>query len=189
VPLAADLEIHGTEFGYVGFCRLPADRVNICGLFHLPPASCDVRHPPVDLLRGSPGTPLWDRLQRGVIERDSFCAVAGLSLQPHRATARPECCIGDALTMTPPVTGNGMSMAFEAAELAIEPLATYARGESSWAQARQNVAAACDLAFASRLAWARWLQWMMLTPLLRSWLGTRALRSGLLWRVMFARTR
>ena len=37
---------------------------------------------------------------------------------PQRAAARAECCIGDAITMIPPVTGNGMSMAFESAEMA-----------------------------------------------------------------------
>ena len=42
--------------------------------------------------------------------------------------------------MIPPVTGNGMSMAFEAAKMAIGPLAAYSRGESSWSKARQSVA-------------------------------------------------
>ena len=31
--------------------------------------------------------------------------------------------------MIPPVTGNGMSMAFESAELAVAPLAAWSRGE------------------------------------------------------------
>ncbi len=91
--------------------------------------------------------------------------------------------------MIPPVTGNGMSMAFEAAELAIAPLADYSRGESSWIEARQRVADACDRAFARRLFWARWLQWMMFTPLLRGRLGSAGLRSELLWRTLFTRTR
>ncbi len=132
---------------------------------------------------------LWERLAGAVFDEDSFCSVAGLSLRPWRAAARSECCIGDALTMIPPVTGNGMSMAFEAAEMAIGPLAAYSRGESSWSEARQSVAAACDRAFARRLAWARWLQWMMFTPLLRGWPGSVALHSDLLWRTLFACTR
>jgi hypothetical protein len=82
-----------------------------------------------------------------------------------------------------------MSMAFEAAELALEPLAAYARGEASWSEARNKVSAACDHAFARRLAWARYLQWMMFAPPLRRWPGLLALRSDLLWRLMFARTR
>jgi flavin-dependent dehydrogenase len=189
VPLAADLEMHGSQTGYVGFCRLNDGEVNVCGLFHRPASKPAAPQPWQDLLRGQPGTPLQARLAGAVVDEDSFCSVAGFSLQPQRATAQPECCIGDALTMIPPVTGNGMSMAFEAAELAVGPLAAYSRGESSWSQARQRVAAACDRAFARRLAWARCLQWMMFTPLLRGGLGSAVLHSEFVWRTLFARTR
>jgi 2-polyprenyl-6-methoxyphenol hydroxylase-like FAD-dependent oxidoreductase len=189
VPLAADLEMHGSQTGYVGFCRLPDGEVNVCGLFRQPAGKTEGPQPWRDLLRGQPGTPLRERLAGAAFDESSFCSVAGFSLRPHRAAAQRECCIGDALTMIPPVTGNGMSMAFEAAELAIGPLAAYSRGESSWSQARQSVAAACDRAFARRLAWARWLQWMMFTPLLRGWPGRVVLHSELVWRTLFTRTR
>jgi 2-polyprenyl-6-methoxyphenol hydroxylase-like FAD-dependent oxidoreductase len=189
VPLAADLEMHGSRTGYVGFCRLPGGEVNVCGLFRKPAGKSDGPQPWKDLLRGEPGTPLRERFAGAALDEGSFCSVAGFSLRPHRAAAQPECCIGDALTMIPPVTGNGMSMAFEAAGIAIGPLAAYSRGESSWDQARQNVAAACDHAFARRLAWARWLQWMMFTPLLRGRSGSVLLHSEWLWHNMFTRTR
>ena len=189
VPLAADLEMHGSQSGYVGFCRLPDGEVNVCGLFRQPPTRTAGPQSWRDLLRGQPGTPLRERLAGAALDESSFCSVAGFSFRPHRAAAQNECCIGDALTMIPPVTGNGMSMAFEAAGMAIGPLAAYSRGKSSWSQARQCVAAACDRAFARRLAWARWLQWMMFTPLLRGWPGAVMLRSDFLWRALLARTR
>ena len=205
VPLTADLEMHRAPSGYVGFCRLAQGEVNICGLFRRAPGApasfrLSPSEPPEPSARhrsgpsafremAAPGTLLRERLDTAVFDERSFCSVAGICLRPHRAAARSECCIGDALTMTPPVTGNGMSMAFEAAEMAIAPLAAYSRGECSWVQARQNIAAACDHAFATRLAWARCLQWMMLTPLLRGWSGALALRSVLLWRIVFACTR
>ena len=138
---------------------------------------------------GEPGTPLRERLRNAEFDQTSFCAAAGLSLQPQRAMARSDCSIGDALTMIPPVTGNGMSMAFEAAELAIEPLAAHSRGEMTWTQARQTIARSCDDAFARRLSWAIWLQWMMFTPVLRTGVGSLALNSDWLWRTMFTRTR
>jgi menaquinone-9 beta-reductase len=189
VPLAADLEMHGSRAGYVGFCRLKDREVNICGLFRRSARNAASPRSWRELLRGEPGTPLRERLADAVIDEASFCSVAGLSLEPHRAISWSECCVGDALTMIPPVTGNGMSMAFEAAEIAIGPLAAYSRGESSWPEARQEIAAACDRAFAGRLAWARWLQWMMFTPLLGGWRASLALHSAALWRVMFAHTR
>ena len=189
VSLAADLEMHGSQTGYVGFCRLKDGEVNVCGLFRRPATKPDGPQPWRDLLRGRPGTPLRERLAGAVFDESSFCSVAGFSLRPHRAAAQRECCLGDALTMIPPVTGNGMSMAFEAAGMALGPLAAYSRGESSWSQAQENVAVACDCAFARRLAWARWLQWMMFTPLLRGCLGSVALHSEWLWLTMFTRTR
>ena len=100
-----------------------------------------------------------------------------------------ECCIGDALTMIPPVTGNGMSLAFESAKLALEPLVAFSRGEIPWTQAQQVVARSCDQTFARRLAWARFLQWLMFSPVMRSPLGSVALRSEWFWRTMFEKTR
>jgi 2-polyprenyl-6-methoxyphenol hydroxylase-like FAD-dependent oxidoreductase len=189
VPLAADLEMHSSQTGYVGFCHLTDGEVNVCGLFRRPAGKPAAAQPWQELLRGQLGTHLRERLAGAVLDEGSFCSVAGFSLRPHRAAAQPECCIGDALTMIPPVTGNGMSMAFEAAEIAIAPLAAYSRGESSWSQARQSVAVACDRAFARRLAWARCLQWMMFTPLLRGGFGSAVLHSEFVWRTLFARTR
>ena len=187
VSLTADLAMHCTNRGYVGLCLLPQDKVNICGLFRFPP------HQPIpsliDLLRGEPGSRLSDRLATADCDQASLCTISGLSLVPNRAGARAECCLGDALTMTPPITGNGMSMAFEAAEKAIAPLAAHARGEVAWAQAQQAVAQACDAAFGRRLAWARWLQWIMLSPMVRTWPISLALGSEPLWRTLYARTR
>ncbi len=189
VPLAADLEMHGTRFGYVGLCRLKDGEVNVCGLFRREPNSRESSRYRTDLLRGEPGTALWQCLEGAAFDDRSFCSVAGISLRPHRAASRRECCLGDSLTMIPPVTGNGMSMAFEAAELALDPLAGYARGEISWSAARQLVAAACDRAFARRLTWARLLQWLIFLPLLRRWPGSLSLRSQFLCRSLFACTR
>ena len=189
VELGADLELHGSKDGYVGLCRLPAGEVNICGLFRARPGSPAHDRPAKELLKGSPGSWLHARLATAQFQPDSFCSVAGLQLLPQRAADQNECRLGDALTMVPPVTGNGMSMAFEAAELAIEPLAAFARGEISWNVAHHSIAIACDKAFRRRLAWAKWLQWMMFSPMLQGGLGTLVLSSGRLWGLLFTRTR
>jgi len=189
VRLVAAVEMHALEDGYVGLCRLPGDKVNVCGLFRRR-AGLDSPAPlPRNLLTGRTGSVLRVRLAGAEFDDDSFCSVAGLALRPARAAARADCCIGDALTMVPPVTGNGMSMALEAAEIALEPLSAWSRGELDWTRARQTIAQDCDRAFARRLAWARRLQWLMLTPLARGKLGALALRSESLWRLLFAQTR
>ena len=189
VPLTADLEMHVSPRGYVGLCRVDGGVINVCGLFRRRAGADPAPQNWREWLRGQAGSPLNLRLTTAEFDESSFCAVAGISLRAHRAATRAECCIGDAITMIPPVTGNGMSLAFESAELALEPLAAWSRGEQDWERTRRQVAEACDIAFAQRLAWARWLQWLMLTPLLRTPAGRLALHSAWLWRTLFARTR
>ncbi len=91
--------------------------------------------------------------------------------------------------MIPPVTGNGMSMAFESAELALPALEDYARGRTSWESARNDVAKRCDRAFEDRLRWARLLQQMLLCPPVRAWLLPLALRWEAGWKLLFQATR
>jgi menaquinone-9 beta-reductase len=188
VRLEADLEMHLSPDGYIGVNRINGGEVNACGLFRVRP---ETRRPESkqDWLRGEKNSPLHARLGAAEFDPESFCAVAGLQLKPQRAAAQTECCIGDALTMTPPVTGNGMSMAFESAEMAVAPLADYSRGKLGWMEAQNQIARRCDAAFARRLAWARRLQWLMISPAMRGRLGALLLRSEWLWRLMFARTR
>lgn len=199
LPLQADLEMHIIRNGYVGLTRLPGNEVNICGLFRrrsngndrntAPPHCAKLPDGWQLAFQGKQTGELCDRLSSATLAQASSCSVAGLSLRPQRASALPELCIGDSLTMTPPVTGNGMSMAFESAELAMEPLVAYSRGKLDWMQARQAVAAACDRAFARRLAWAHWLQWMMFSPMFKGPMATLVLRSSWLWQTMFTNTR
>jgi len=189
VGLEADLEMHFVPSGYVGLCGLADGKVNICGLFQSERTVPDLAQRWRDWLAGPAGSVLHSRLAVAQIDQDSFCAVAGLFLRPRRAAQRSECCIGDALTMIPPVTGNGMSMAFESAELAAEPLAEFSHGRMTWAQARQEVARRCDHRFASRLRWAGWLQRALFEPAARAALLFIAKRSQWLWRSAFERTR
>lgn len=189
VELEADLEMHLAENGYVGLCRLNGGQVNICGLFRSRPGIGGPARNPLALLRGAPSSQLHRRLARAGFDEGSVCSVAGLSLGPRCAREHPDCSIGDAMTMIPPVTGNGMSMAFESAELAIEPLAAYSCGELSWERARAHIAQCLDGAFTRRLAWAKFLQWMIFSPFQRNFLGRASLHSELLWRLMFDRTR
>src|SRR5205085_1830611 len=188
VSLIADLEMHLCANGYVGLCRLEDGKTNVCGLFRRKKGERDSAQALPERLRGERGTILYERLGGAQFEVDSFCSVGGLDLRPCRAANSTECCVGDSLTMIPPITGNGMSMAFEAAECALAPLVGYARGETDWNSAHQTVARNCDRVFASRLMWAKWLQTLMFTPLTRGLLPM-ALNCEGLWELLFRRTR
>jgi hypothetical protein len=82
-----------------------------------------------------------------------------------------------------------MSLAFESAQLAVEPLAAFSRGEISWAQARQKIARACDESFSLRLRWANWLQRLLLSRSLPNPMKNFAAHSDCFWRFAFERRR
>jgi flavin-dependent dehydrogenase len=189
VALDADLEMHFAPSGYIGLCRLGSGEVNICGLFRSQATVPDLAQRWREWLGGPAASVLHSRLAASRLEEGSFCSVAGLCLHPQGATQRNECCVGDALTMIPPVTGNGMSMAFESAELAIEPLARFSRGDLTWAGARQEITRRFDQRFAARLRWAAWLQRALFQPPARSVLMFLAAHSEWFWRKTFERTR
>jgi hypothetical protein len=82
-----------------------------------------------------------------------------------------------------------MSMAFEAADLAREPLATYSRTQCSWQTARVRIAGNCDRIFRGRLAWGKWLHGLMVLPVLRHYRADCILGSKWVFDTFFARTR
>jgi menaquinone-9 beta-reductase len=147
VELEADLEMHFHPNAYTGLCRLPDGRVNVCGLFRRNGAEPG---DPLDRLRCAGGE-LSVRLKNAEWDQDSVCAVAGL---PPYPTLADGCNVGDALSMPAPVTGNGMSMAFESAEIAARPLAEYARGLIDWATAVRRMEHEFKERFATRLKWS-----------------------------------
>jgi flavin-dependent dehydrogenase len=189
VPLTADLEMHLSRDSYLGMSRLPGGEVNLCGLFRRAAGETEAVPEWREILRGAAGSARHERLQAAVFDEKSFCSVAGLSLAPQRAEASQECCVGDAITMTPPVTGNGMSMAFESAEMAIGPLAEYSAGRVTWDEAQRTIARRCDETFARRLAWAGWLQRLMFQARWQNALVNWAPRWPWLWRLLLEKTR
>jgi len=115
--------------------------------------------------------------------------VAGIDLRPDSDAATAELRIGDAHTMIPPVTGNGMSIAFECASLATEPLVAYSGGTIKWEEARSRFTALCHQTFDRRLAWAHRLQTAIMHATEYPAVSEMALRSERLWRFFYSRTR
>lgn len=189
VSLEADLEMHLTRDGYVGLCRLGDGVVNVCGLFRTRTTQPDLVENWRNWLSGRTGSLLRERLAGARFDETSLCSVAGISLRPQRALMQTEICVGDAVTMIPPVTGNGMSMAFESAELVIEPLVAYSQGRLSWPETRLQTARRCDEAFARRLAHASRWQAVLFRPAIRSVLLMVVARWPGAWRILFYQTR
>jgi len=196
VALEADLEMHLQPDGYVGLCRVETGNVNVCGLFRRRPGSGPVNA--VTWLRGAPGALLEQRLRRAQFVESSLCAVAGLAWHAPglpwvrrlaESDSAVECCVGDALAVIPPLTGNGLSLALESAAVAAGPLTAWSRGQLSWAEATRAVQEACRAAFARRLTWARSVQRAIFLPGISRLLLWLSGRSNRLWQTLFERTR
>jgi 2-polyprenyl-6-methoxyphenol hydroxylase-like FAD-dependent oxidoreductase len=152
LSLSADLEMHTGRNGYAGLAGVEDGWVNACGLFRMD-RTIDAKGP--DLLAayletgGNHG--LASQLRHAEMRQHSFSAVAGFHLgrqQPLPGVF----CLGDAESMIPPFTGNGMSMAFQAAESACGPLLCWAEGSISWQQAVNRSRSSLAARFRLRLA-------------------------------------
>jgi len=165
LAMTADLEMHLGSSGYVGLAPVEEGKVNVCGLFRK--QSADGRGVGLlwDYLKRNGLGPLAERLAAVEADEESFIGVNSFRLG-LQAAAEKECVLGDAESMIAPFTGNGMSMAFEAAEVASEALREYAAGRNDWATTRARVRGRLRARFRTRLATAR-----MVHPLLFSRFG------------------
>ena len=163
--------------GYVGLAKIEGEKVNICGLFKQR-RSTGAKGTGLLLavLRGASLNALADRLEGADLEESSFCGVAGFQTGAQEG---PSFRIGDAAVMIPPFTGNGMSMAFESAECALQPALNYASGRSSWTEAGAAAAAVQADRFRRRMTTANLLHRFLLNPTGLKLLGALA-RSGCL---------
>jgi 2-polyprenyl-6-methoxyphenol hydroxylase-like FAD-dependent oxidoreductase len=145
--------------------------VNICGLFRRRALCAKGANLLLGYLQAASLAPLATRLDRARLDMTSFCAVAAINFD--RAVSRDErLCLGDASAMIPPFTGNGMAMAFQSAELALDPLQAFARHEQSWTATRQSIDRALRRRFRVRLATADALHPFLLNPPRQRWLHT-----------------
>ncbi|MEX1048842.1 MAG: hypothetical protein WED15_04905 [Akkermansiaceae bacterium] len=169
---SADLEMHAGTNGYAGLAGVEDGWTNVCGLFQI---DRSLRANGGELLPAyieAGGNPaLAEALRAAEWRPGAFSAVAGFEL--GRQVALPGLlALGDAESMIPPFTGNGMSMAFQAAERAVEPLLDWSRGAVSWQECTHIVRVALRRKFKRRLAVAG-----LLHPILLSGSGRSLLQS------------
>lgn len=181
LDLRADLEMHLGSGGYLGLAKIEDGLVNACGLF--PADALTTRDPQPHRLAAATraiglGT-LADRLGNAELVVDSLvgCAKFLPGWQSNSDDVSPS--IGDALAIIPPFTGNGMTMAIQAADTLSGMMLDYARGACAWPDAVAMARAALHHRFARRLRWAEWAHPVMLHPAGQWLLGTLG-RTGLL---------
>lgn len=152
LDLSADLEMHSGSNGYAGLAGVEDGWVNVCGLFQIDRSlEAKGRDLLPSYLDAGGNRHLAARLRELEWRNGSFSAVAGFELG-RQQTMPGILGIGDAESMIPPFTGNGMSMAFQAAETACIPLLSWSAGDMSWPQAANEVRTALAKRFQKRLA-------------------------------------
>ncbi len=167
VALEADLEMHFGENAYVGLCRVEGKRVNVCGLFRTKEAIPDLKKEWDKWLLGACGVALTKKCPNIIFDKDSLCVVAGLPVKSFQNSDTGVFSVGDAVTMIPPVTGNGMSLAIESAWKAVGVIQGYASGQISWKPAQELARQGYARSYDRRLRWAAWLQRGVFSPLVR----------------------
>jgi menaquinone-9 beta-reductase len=151
MPTRTDLEMHSGSNGYAGLAGVEEGWTNVCGLFLLEKgiAATGSGLLPAYLEAGG-NHDLAERLRSSEWREGSLSAVAGF--ETGRQPEMPGLLrVGDAAEMIPPFTGNGMTMAFESARLAVEPLVSWSGGACSWERAREAIRVAALRCFRRRM--------------------------------------
>jgi len=186
--LPRDLTLYLGDGGYVGLSPVEGGYWNLCGLFR---KRSNVRAGKEEILGAYASacgmTAVEDLLDRAQVRPESAAGVAGVSF----ALPEKDCTemrIGDAWGVIPPFTGNGMSIAFESAECALEPILDWQAGRVDWNTARQKVSSQHNRLFRRRFIVANGLHPWLLRPSRRIWLRSLARLRILPFRSLFALT-
>lgn len=167
LDLTAHLEVHLGQHAYVGLCLLPDGWVNITGLFRRRPGLALDRASALPAYLHATGLhSLAERLAAAETDPESCCAVAGLAFgcSPPSASAK-RLVLGDAHALIPPFTGNGMAMAFQSAELALDPLLAWSRDVSvPWSETVARIQKSLHARFRLRLVASSALHPAILQP-------------------------
>jgi flavin-dependent dehydrogenase len=201
LSLRDDLELHLGDHAYVGLVRVEDDRVNVCGLFDRDAGASsqalderrrsgfipDMSGVKPDLrtetsssnsrseillryLRRSGLDQLARRVAAADIDENSFCAVAALKFD-RRVSDDAELRLGDACATIAPFTGHGMAMAFQSAEIALDPLVEYANGRLEWTRAQRQIRTQLQRRFRLRLMASGGLHSFLFAPRRQRWLA------------------
>ena len=162
LSLKGDLEFYVGRSGYLGISPVSKDRFNVCGLFRVNRRLPGTKQNLLNRYLEDNGLQhLVPRLGNAQIDPESWCAVVGLDYRngPPKTTALR---IGDQFGLIAPLTGNGMSVAFESAALAAPFIESWASHKLSWQDAIRAIHNSQAKAFAKRKRVGRLLQKFLL---------------------------
>ena len=183
-----DLALFLGEGGYLGMSAVEGGWWNACGLFRKRPGVRASKEALLGRYAEASGieTLAGDRFP--AVRAGSGVGVSALSFALPAPSRDGLLRLGDAWGLIPPFTGNGMSIAFESAEIAVLPLLRWAAGEEEWARVVTAIEEAHQRRFRRRFQVARILHGWLLSPRRQRWLLAGA-RTGLLpFRRLFAWT-
>ncbi|MDP4609823.1 MAG: hypothetical protein NWT02_01385 [Opitutales bacterium] len=184
----ADLELHLGKNGYVGLSAIENGRVNVCALVKRNPALKAPRSDwLVTYLNASGLNVVAERIANGGIDPESHAGVAGIEFSSIPTSKAATLRLGDAYSVIPPFTGNGMSIALESAEITFPFILKYASGQLDWNTAKNSIDERFHQHFDSRLRAARilhpWLSHPLGQQTLASLSRTHLLPFNLLYRL------
>ncbi|WP_411825520.1 NAD(P)/FAD-dependent oxidoreductase [Luteolibacter sp. AS25] len=163
----SDLEMHSGPHGYLGITAVENGWSNVCGLFRI---DRTIKASHNDLLpaylQKNGNLQLADRLSHAVWKTDSFTAVAGFELGLQKPIPGL-LSLGDSHSIIPPFTGNGMSMAFQSAEIALPELVKYSNTQQNWEQTTAAINLALQSFFSRRLSASKFIHPFLFQPAAR----------------------
>ena len=164
LKLDADLEMHFSDGGYLGMCKVENGRVNVCGLLKTKMLrGLDLRSDWEGFLRSNLHSKKHETLKNTEILPDSICCVSGISYGAFQLRENESIVtIGDRMSTIPPLTGNGMSLAIESALLAFGPIVRYANCKADWKETVASLAVSQSRYFQKRIAVSVPLQRLMM---------------------------
>lgn len=190
LPLEADLEMHLGEDGYLGLSRIENGRVNACGLFRKRgDVSAKGEEALATYVEACGLDRLAGRLRKSGADSESCTGVSAFVFGAQDRAKESAFCIGDRGSIIPPFTGNGMSMAFQSAELAVPLLAAYSKGELAWPDALSQYRKRATSKFRRRLAISRWMHPILSTPIGQAMLSNLSRKHLLPFGMIYRATR
>lgn len=155
IHTTSHLEMHSGTIGYLGITPVENGWHNACGLFRID-RSITAHHAHLlpAYLRKNGNTHLADTLATAQWKENSFTAVAGFGLGLQKATPGL-LTLGDSHAIIPPFTGNGMTMAFQSAQIALPHLTQYAHHLLDWQATSTAIHTAHRKTFRKRLTTAK----------------------------------